>query len=215
MPPPPPTYSTNPLSPFFLEVQEVYDVGKNLTIEQRAIAEFWNDEPMKTPTPPGHSVALLRQVLDEQDATLHTAAIAFAKIGIGLHDSFVACWRAKYTYNLIRPITGIREHIDSSFDIPLDTPPFPEYPSGHSVQSAASARILSNLFGEKYHFVDRTHNGRTDMHADTRTFASFDAFAREAAESRLYGGIHFRSAIERGLEQGRLIGENVNKLVFQ
>jgi hypothetical protein len=213
--PPPPTYSLDPSSPFFKDVQEVYDTVKKLTPEQLAIAEFWSDDPGKTGTPPGHSLSILKQVIDKENASLNTAAIAFARMGIALHDSFVACWRVKYTYNLIRPITVIRNEIDREFDIPLDTPPFPEYPSGHSVQSAAAAKVLTDMFGENYHFTDMTNAGRTDMHDSTRTFDSFESFAQEAAMSRLYGGIHFRFSIERGLEQGRIIGNNVNQLSFK
>jgi membrane-associated phospholipid phosphatase len=94
---------------------------------------------------------------------------------------------------------------------PLTTPPFPEYPSGHSVESSATAAILSGMFGEAYTFTDTTH---AEWGLPSRSFDSFSSFAQEAALSRIYGGIHFRSAVENGLEQGACIAERVNSLQF-
>ncbi len=155
--------------------------------------------------PPGHSVSILSQVLRQQGATLAAAAEAAARLGIAVADSFVSCWRTKYKSNLLRPITYIRAHIDSDWGdpLPLVTPPFPEYTSGHSVQSAATAEVLKAQFGQ-LNFVDHTHDA---LGLPARGFNSFDAAAVEAAISRLYGGIHFRAAIERGIEQGRCIGQ--------
>jgi membrane-associated phospholipid phosphatase len=137
------------------------------------------------------------------------AAEAYAKVGIVLADSFIGCWNAKYEYNLLRPVTYIHERIDPNWNTLLNTPPFPEYPSGHSVQSGAVAAVLTDLFGDNYAFVDHTHEGRG---FPPRSFASFTAFAEEAALSRLYGGIHYRRAIEAGLTQGECIGAQVNAL---
>lgn len=212
---PPPSFSLETESPFYTETMEVYDTVENLSEEERVIAKFWSDDPGRTSTPPGHSLSILKQVLEEEDATLLEAAEAFARLGIGVHDAFIACWKYKYAYNLVRPITVIRDHIDPTFTTPVNTPPFPEYPSGHSVQSGAAATILTSLFGENYAFEDTTHAGRSDIDGTPRSFASFDAFAEEAAVSRLYGGIHYRSAIENGLYQGNAIGENVNALVLK
>ncbi|CAN5526151.1 hypothetical protein BH23BAC1_BH23BAC1_49970 [soil metagenome] len=214
-PPPPPDYSLEPTSVFWQETLEVYNTIKNLTAEQRNMAAFWSDDPGNSATPPGHSVAILKQVLEEEDASLALAAEAFAKVGMGVHDAFVSCWHTKYHYNLVRPITVIRQYIDADFTIPLNTPPFPEYPSGHSVQSGASSRILTDLFGDNYAFTDHLHESRSDFDGRARSFNSFYDFAQEAAISRLYGGIHFRSAIEVGLEQGKKIGSNISVLRFR
>jgi hypothetical protein len=214
-PPPPPEYSTDPTSVFWQETMEVYTTVKNLTAEERTIADFWSDDPATTATPPGHSIAILKQVLEAEKADLALAAEAFAKLGMGLHDAFVSCWQAKYSYNLIRPITLIHQYVDPDFTIPLITPPFPEYPSGHSVQSGAAAQILTDLFGEDYSFTDRLHESRTDIDGRARTYRSFYHFAEEAAISRLYGGIHYRSAIEVGVEQGKEIGSHISALTFQ
>jgi len=209
----PPTYSTDPVSVFYAEALEVYERVNNATADEQAIALFWADNPGQTATPPGHSISILTQVLAERDASLAVAAEAYAKVGISVCDAFIACWQTKYVHNLLRPVTYIRANMQADWLPPLlDTPPFPEYTSGHSVQSAATARVLTVLFGDNYAFTDHTHDARG---LASRSFTSFEAAAREAADSRLYGGIHFRAAIERGLEQGACIGDHANALAFR
>ena len=109
-------------------------------------------------------------------------------------------------YNAVRPITFIRSKIDATWTSLLTTPPFPEYSSGHSVQSGALAKVLSESFGLDYTFTDKTHAARTDIDGSPRTYKSFYELASEAAVSRVYGGIHFREAVERGIEQGVRVG---------
>jgi hypothetical protein len=209
-PGPPPAYSTDPASACFGEALEVYTTVNALSDEQLAIALFWSDDPGNTATPPGHSISILTQMLRTRGASLADAGEAYARLGIALSDAFVACWRVKYAHNLLRPITYIRATIDPAWGdpLPLVTPPFPEYTSGHSVQSAAAAAVLTAQLGEMA-FVDHTHDSRGLV---PRSFASFEAAAAEAAISRLYGGIHFRAAIDRGLSQGRCIGKRVAAL---
>lgn len=216
LPAAPPAFSKDPNSKFWKELVEVHTTVKQLSPDQRSIAEYWSDDPGKTATPPGHSLSILIQILENQkDGNLALAAESFAKLGMGLHDAFISCWYAKYTYNLVRPITLIHQYIEPGFSLPLATPPFPEYTSGHSVQSGAAAQILTDIFGEKYTFTDRTHEKRTDINGTPRSFSSFYAFADEAAISRLYGGIHYRTAIEVGVEQGKVIGKNISALPFK
>jgi hypothetical protein len=212
-PGPPPAFSTDPGSAFFAEAVEVYETVNGLTPEQRAIALFWSDDPGQTATPPGHSISILGQLLRLQDRSLADAAVAYARTGIAVCDAFIACWRVKYRDNLLRPISYIRAQIDPGWGnpLPLTTPPFPEYTSGHSTQSGAAAEVLSATFGTAA-FTDHTHDARG---LAPRSSGSFAAFAEEAAISRLYGGIHYRSAIERGLEQGRCIGAVVAALPFR
>jgi hypothetical protein len=204
------TFSTDPGSAFFAEALEVYETVSSLTAEQRAIAIFWSDDPGQTATPPGHSLSITGQIIRLQDRSLADAAVAYARVGIAVCDAFIGCWNVKYRHNLLRPITYVRTHIDPAWGdpLPLATPPFPEYTSGHSVQSAAAAEVLTATFGT-VGFTDRTHEARG---LAPRSFASFAASAQDAAISRLYGGIHYRSAIERGLEQGRCIGAVVAAL---
>jgi hypothetical protein len=209
-PGPPPPFSTNQDSAFFAEAMEAYETVNGITPAQREIALFWADDPGQTATPPGHSVSILGQLLRVQDRSLADAAVAYARLGIAVCDAFIACWRVKYIHNLVRPISYIRSHIDPTWGdpLPVTTPPFPEYTSGHSVQSAAASEVLRATFGELA-FTDHTHDARG---LAPRSFGSFAAFAQEAAISRLYGGIHFRSAIERGLEQGQCVGAMVAAL---
>jgi hypothetical protein len=201
-PGPPPPYSEDADSPFYAEAAECYHVTTALSPEQQAIARFWSDDPGTTATPPGHSVSILTQVVRTLDLPLDRAVDAYTRLGIAVADSFIACWRTKYRYNLLRPVTYVRRMIDPGWTPLLTTPPFPEYTSGHSVQSGAAATVLRGLLGD-VPFTDSTHAARG---LAARSFTSFAAAAEEAAISRLYGGIHFRAAIERGLEQGHVIG---------
>ncbi|MEZ4688669.1 MAG: vanadium-dependent haloperoxidase [Ignavibacteria bacterium] len=182
-----------------------------MTEEQETIALFWADDG-GTYTPPGHSVAILMQLLNTGNYRLDFSAASLAKIGIAVSDAFISCWKGKFTYNLLRPITYIRNYIDPSWSPFVTTPAFPEYASGHSTQSGASAQVLSDILGYNYSFTDYTHTG--DGFAP-RSFNSFFDFADEAAISRLYGGIHYRSANENGLDKGIEIGRNVSALHFQ
>ncbi|MFY8147370.1 MAG: vanadium-dependent haloperoxidase, partial [Rhodobacter sp.] len=207
--PPPPAYSEEPGSAFYAEAKEVYDTVKSLTPEQREIARFWSDDPMLSPTPPGHWISIALQIQDATGAPLAERVDLQARLGIALADAFIGCWHAKFEYDLLRPVTYIRATMDPKWEPLLNTPPFPEYPSGHSTQSGAAAEVLTDFFGEDFAFEDATH---LDDGLEPRRFPSFRAAAQEAGMSRLYGGIHFRSAIDRGLEQGRCIGRHVTAL---
>jgi hypothetical protein len=205
-PPPHPEYSTDPGSDFFQEAQEVYDTTTSLTADQEAIAYFWSDDPGATGTPPGHWVAILTQVLAADDGyRLDDAVEAFAAVGIAVADAFISCWNAKYDWNLLRPVTYLQAEIDGSWTPLLPTPPFPEYTSGHSVQSGAASTVLTALLGIVA-FDDHTHDARG---LPSRSFSSFAEAADEAAISRLYGGIHFRAGIDDGVAQGRCIGNSI------
>jgi PAP2 superfamily len=201
--PPPPEYSEDPASPFYVEALEVVNIKKDMTPEQRAIARFWSDDPMLSPTPPGHWISIILQIQKRNKLSVDQSVEALAKVGIATADAFIGGWEAKFQYDLLRPVTYIRRTIDPKWEPLLNTPPFPEYPSGHSTQSGAAAVVLTDLFGDNFAFEDATH---LDDGIPTRPFASFWAAAEEAGISRLFGGIHFRAAIERGLDQGRCVG---------
>lgn len=207
--PPPPAYSEDKDSAFYKEALEVHDVVNSLTPDQRAIARFWSDDPMLSPTPPGHWISIAMQILDAEKADAARSADILARLGITVADGFIGCWDAKYQYDLVRPVTYIKRVIDPKWETLLITPPFPEYPSGHSTQSGAAEVVLTAFFGDNFAFTDRTHeaDGLTPRH-----YASFKAAAEEAGISRLYGGIHYRAAIVLGLEQGRCIGAYTVKL---
>jgi len=201
--PPPPPYSEAEGSAFFAEAREVYEVGRSLGPDQRAIARFWSDDPMLSPTPPGHWVSIALQILKREGADHERSVEVLAQLGAALADAFIACWHSKYEFDLLRPVTFVRRHIDPQWEPLLITPPFPEYPSGHSTQSGAAAVVLAGAWGDDFAFEDATH---AEDGLPARAFPGFWAAAEEAALSRLYGGIHFRAAIERGLDQGRCVG---------
>jgi len=204
-----PEYSEDKASAFYKEALEVYEAKQNLTPERRAIARFWADDAMLSMTPPGHWISIALQIMDRDKVSLDKRAETLARLGVAVADGFIGCWQAKYQYDLIRPVSYIRRVIDPKWEPLLNTPPFPEYPSGHSTQSGAAADVLTNLFGENFAFEDKTgaHAGLAP-----RNFPSFWAAADDAGISRLYGGIHFRAAIENGLEQGRCIAAFTNAL---
>lgn len=210
-PPGPPKYDETPGSPFHREADEVRRDGVQPTEEQRRVALYWADDPLKTPTPAGHWAWILTDLLRDRKANLATAAEQYARMTVAMSDAFVATWKVKYQLNLLRPVTYIQLAFDSNWVPPLmETPPFPEYPSGHSVQSGSAAAVLEAFYGRDTAFEDRAHN---DRGWGPQRFRSFAAAAEQAAVSRLYAGIHFRSAIEHGTTMGRCIGAQALALV--
>jgi hypothetical protein len=207
--PAPTDYSEDKSSAFYKEAFEVYQTNQNMSEEQHAIARFWSDDAMLSTTPPGHWISIALQILDRDKIGLEKSVDVLARLGVASADAFIGCWQAKYQYDLVRPVTYIRRVIDPQWETLLITPPFPEYPSGHSTQSGAAAEVLTNLFGENFAFDDTTNQADG---LQPRKFPSFWAAAQEAGISRLYGGIHYRTAIERGLEQRRCIAKYVNAL---
>jgi len=201
--PAPPEYSEEEGSEFYKQAREVFDTTANITPEQLVIARFWSDDPMLSPTPPGHWVSIAMQVMERENAGLEKRVDVMVRLGVAMADAFIGCWYSKFHHDLLRPVTYIRRTMDPQWEPPLTTPPFPEYPSGHSTQSGAAAAVLTAAFGVDYAFDDATHR---DDGLPVRRFASFWDAAEEAGLSRLYGGIHFRAAIERGMDQGRCIG---------
>ena len=144
------------------------------------------------------------------EADYMKTAAAYALTAISLADGFISCWDEKYRSNLIRPETLINQHIDDSWQPILQTPPFPEYTSGHSVVSGAASTALTILFGDDFAFTDDTE---VPYGLPIRSYTSFNQAAAEAAISRMYGGIHYRSAVDLGLTQGRSIGQWVTQNV--
>ena len=207
---PQPAFSTDPSSDFYKNAMEVYNTWKGLTPEQTTIARFWSDDPGLSWTPPGHWVGIVLDIMQEKSLTVDKAVDALARVGIAINDGFIGCWSDKFKYDTIRPITYIKKNIDPKFEPILITPPFPEYPSGHSSQTGAAAEALTAVFGDNFAFDDHTHE-RDGL--GVRHFGSFWEAAEEAGISRMYGGIHFRPAIDNGLQQGKCVGQYVVKLV--
>jgi membrane-associated phospholipid phosphatase len=148
-------------------------------------------------------------ILKSRNASIEDSVDLLARLGMAVSDAFVACWKSKFEYDVLRPVTYIKKLIDKTWEPILITPPFPEYPSGHSAQSGAAAAVLTQFFGENFAFEDKTH---VREKLPVRVYKSFWDAANEAGISRLYGGIHFRAAVERGLDQGRCVGVAANAL---
>ncbi len=211
--PVPPAFSEAPNSEFYKAAAEVHRISTQATQEQRQFALYWADDPGKTPTPAGHWAFIAGDVLKQRKASLAEAAETFARLNLAMADAFIAAWHTKYSLSVLRPVSYIQLAIDSNW-VPtlMHTPPFPEYPSGHSVQSSAAAAVLSQVFGADTSFTDNTHN---DRGWGPRTFKSFKAAADEAALSRLYAGIHYRFGVTGGQVQGNCVGQKVLALKFK
>jgi hypothetical protein len=201
-------FSTAVGSAFYQQSVEVLTISQKLTTEEKNIASWWADGG-GTPTPPGHWVAIENQLVNQLNLDLGKAAEMYAIVNVGMGDAFISCWDAKYKFNLLRPETYIRNHIagNNNWRPYIGTPPFPEYPSGHSVSSGVAAEILTTLFGN----VSFTDNTNTNLGLAPRSYRSFKEAADEAAISRLYGGIHYREACEKGVEQGKLVAQSLMK----
>lgn len=199
------TYSTDPSSPFYQAVKQVYDVSQTLTDDQKAMAAFWRDVPGVSS--PGHWLSILRQVIRIRKSSLADAALAYALTGAAVNDALISCFRSKYQYSVVRPITYIREVMNQESWSPyLGTPAHPEFVSAHSSLSAAAADIMQELFGNSGTFTDHTYDylGYTP-----RTYSSFQSIAAEAGISRLYAGIHYLASINAGLVQGKKVAANI------
>lgn len=217
-PGPPPVFSKDTGSVFYKLNKEVFDVAKNLTPEQKEIAYFWDDNPFvsyhsghmmfnaKKQTPGGHWMGITAIACRKTNADVVKTARAYALVGTGMFDAFISCWTTKYKYEYIRPITVINDWFDKKWEPFLQTPPFPEYISGHSTVSASVATILTNQFGDNFAFHDDADKEYIGAEKD---FSSFMQASREASVSRLYGGIHYRLSLDVGVEVGQRIGNHV------
>lgn len=221
-PPPPTPFSAAKGSDFYKEALAVYEAGNNLTKEQRDIAFFWDCNPFmmnvkghvmfatKKISPGGHWINITAVACRNAEANVVQSAEAYVRVALSLVDGFISCWDEKYRSLLIRPETYINQYIDENWVPTLQTPPFPEYTSGHSVISAAAAETLTGLFGESFAFTDSTE---IEFGLGARSFTSFKHAADEAAVSRFYGGIHYVPACEIGKIEGAALGEFIRKKI--
>ena len=215
------TFSLDKNSPFFKEVQEVYNISKQMikkgdNSEEIKMAQFWDCNPYvsvtqghmmfakKKITPGAHWMGIAKIASIKSNADFAKTVFAYTKTSIGIFDGFISCWNEKFKSNAVRPETVINQHIDENWKPILQTPPFPEYTSGHSVVSMCSASILTSVFGDNFAYADDTE---VQFGLPIRKFKSFDGAAKEAAMSRLYGGIHYKSAIVNGMDHGKNIGD--------
>lgn len=218
---PPPKFSLEKDSDFYKELEEVYTTSQRITengdnSEEIAIAQFWDCNPFVSVTrghfmfatkkisPGAHWIGIVKIATRKSQANFMQTVNAYTKTSLAIADAFISCWDEKYRSNLIRPETLINQHIDQDWLPILQTPPFPEYTSGHSVVSGAASYVLTSIFGDNFAFDDTTE---IPFGLPVRSYTSFNAAADEAAISRMYGGIHYRAAVEVGLKQGKNIGK--------
>ena len=216
--PPPPPFSEDKNSEYYKQNVAVYEKSKSLTKEEVTIAKFWDYNPFviqhnghmmfvnKKITPGGHWMGITAIACKKTKADPVKTAQAYALTSIALYDAFICGWQVKYTTQYIRPVTVINDKIDHTWLPLLQTPPFPEYPSGHSDISGASAVILTHLFGDNFEYDDISDLRYIGMQ---RHFKSFLTAADETSISRFYGGIHYKFSVDQGAIQGRKIGEYI------
>ena len=221
-PEPPTAYSEEEGSEWWTGVEEVYTAleGEDEadTAERKAIAQFWDCNPYvshhvghvmfatKKITPGGHWINIAAIAARTAKADMKTTVTAYAMTAMAMHDGFISCWDEKYRSSLVRPETFINRHIDESWRPLLQTPPFPEHTSGHSVVSRACAIVLTDIYGDNFAFDD---DSEVEYELPVRSYASFLEASEEAALSRLYGGIHYRPAIDYGITQGEQVGKHL------
>jgi hypothetical protein len=216
LPDPPIPFSTDKHSAFYKFLMMTCKAGGSaLTPEQRNVANFWDCNPfalqdnghmligLKKISPGAHWMGIAGIACKQAKTSFSKAMEVNTVVAIGLLDSFICCWDDKYRTNRIRPETAIRQYIDINWKPLLQTPPFPEYISGHSIVSATSAVILTHYFGDNFKYTD---NVEVSFGVPSRHFTSFNHAAKEAAISRFWGGIHFMDAIDNGVIQGVKIG---------
>jgi len=221
-PPPPTPFSADTNSQFYKEAMQVYKLESDaVSVEEKInIASFWDCNPFvshfsghvmfatKKISPGGHWIGITKLAALKAKLDFIKTAEAYARVSIGLADAFISCWDEKYRSALIRPETYINRYIDDKWMPKLQTPPFPEYTSGHSVASATTAEILTHLFGDNFEFEDTVEK---EFGLPARNFTSFRQAASEAAMSRLWGGIHYMPAILNGSNQGKRLGTYIVK----
>jgi hypothetical protein len=218
-----PPFSLEKDSQFYKELLEVYEISERITqkgdsSEEVAIAQFWDCNPYvsvtrghfmfatKKITPGAHWIGIVKIAAKKTNANLMQTVNAYTKTSLAIADAFISCWDEKYRTNLVRPETLINQNIDADWLPILQTPPFPEYTSGHSVVSGAASVVLTHIFGENFAFDDDTE---VQFGLPVRSYESFYAASSEAAVSRMYGGIHYRAAVDNGLKQGKDLGHFV------
>lgn len=215
-----PEFSTDKDSDFYKMVYQVYEAVNTKTEATEKTAWFWDCNPIMTVhqghmvttihkfTPPGHWLNIVNQVSTKESSDYYTATKAYTLTSMAMFDAIIAAWHVKYKTDLVRPVTYIQENIDANWAPVLQTPPFPEYTSGHSATSASAAEVLSSIYGDNYEFTDNT---QLRFGLEDRTFKSFREAANQVNMSRFYGGIHYMQGVEEGARQGREIGNLILK----
>jgi hypothetical protein len=219
MPHPPYTFNvTDKNAPYYIQVKLSQNKVDSLTPEETWIADFWDDNPFKLNvsghlmfgtkkfSPAGHWMSITGIASKKAGADFQTTVAAYAKTAVALFDAFIQCWNIKYTYNTLRPESAIDRYFDANWRPHLQTPPFPEYTCGHCTISASAAEALTSIYGDNFAYTDTTE---LEFGIKSRSFTSFRQAANETADSRFFGGIHYKYSCDVSHEMGKQIGELV------
>ena len=215
-------YDMNKQSVFYKTVNEIYFLCTHLDTVQKATAKYWDDNPnvsvnkghlnyfIHKISPGGHWLMIAKEACIQDNASVERSSLAYSLTAMSLYDGFIACWDEKFKSNLVRPITVINYFIDKAWRPYIQTPPFPEFTSGHAVISNSAATVLTGLFGDHFEFTDYTE---IPFGNESRHFSSFSAAAEESSLSRVYGGIHYPETCRISIAQGREIGSYVLSMI--
>jgi hypothetical protein len=211
-------FNKDSTSAFYRHAKDVYDISKHLTTEQIDIALFWDCNPFAITTsghmtigykkisPGGHWMYVTGLACKQARLSFDRSVMILTLEGCTINDAFISCWDEKYRSNRIRPETFINRYMDVNWKPILQTPPFPEYTSGHSVVSNASAELLTYFFGDNFAYNDDTE---IPFGSSQRSFKSFRQAAAEASVSRFYGGIHYMESIDSGVVEGKMVAADI------
>jgi hypothetical protein len=213
-------YSEDKSSEYFKNAKALYDQSQNLDTTKRLIAWYWDNNPnilksnghvnyfVHKVSPGGHWVRIACQAVANRNLDEFRTSEVFSLLALGIYEAFLSCWTEKYKSNSMRPETYVNRLISPQWKSYIETPPFPEYTSGHSVVSSASSTILTGLIKQPYAFTDSS-----EMYIDMppRPFRSFREASEEASISRFYGGIHYMPALTNGIIQGNEVGAFILK----
>ena len=212
-PPPPFAYSETPGSDFYKMVKDIYDVSKTLTTEQRNVALYWNDAGVNVGyTPQGHIMNIVSEAIEQSGVDLGTAAQGYAKAGIAIREAQLTCFRSKYQYLQMRPVSYIRKVIDPTWSPLITTPAHPEYPAAHAYVTSTTLRALAWVLGNNTPVIDSSYQNVSSVYGAPRTYSTLDKVGEESGNSRRYGGIHYLPSIMTGLSEGRMIGDRVGSI---
>ena len=201
---PPPAFSATPGSPFYNMVKELHNASLTLTNDQKALVDYFKDNPGYSAG--GTYVAVFSQALSLTKPALDMAALAYVKVGLAHHDATIVLLTDKYIFNLIRPVTYIRNYIDPNWSTYTPTPNHPEFPSGHSTTGGAALTMMSNIFGEDFHFTLHTYDY---LNYPPRSYASFSQMMSDISLSRFYGGLHYIPTLDKSEAQGAKVAQNI------
>ncbi len=216
-------FSLDKKSKFYKNMMESYNIVKNLDTVQKATALYWDDNPNVSAnighlnyfihkiSPGGHWLLISQEACIKKGLSVTEASKVCTFTAIGIFDAFISCWDEKYRTNLIRPITIINRVVDRNWVPFIQTPPFPEATSGHSVISNAASEILTSLLGDHFSFTDEIE---IPFGQGTRSFNSFYEASLQSSTSRVYGGIHYPETARISVLHGRSVGKHVIKTLL-